>query len=286
MKDQTFRKWIENVNPLKYSAEYCYQHAMMFFRKAQYESAIKLFKMAAEDGHFGAHVQLLNLGEVTKELLDFNVFTQTSMEKVGLELRFNIGLCFLKGIGGIRMEIETALRYLTEAAKEGCVDAQYVLGEFYLELNSENALSYYFSAALQGHADAQYKLAGLLNQEKNDPEAALIWCYVAAQHGHAEAIDALSLQGYVLKMLQTPFVFFGIPEKQIPAFETQRTENKKVEESNEGKIPNQAAPPAFGKLEKIVQQKPPTAGHTWWSAQLPEGNKPIGTQKSSVKSTK
>jgi TPR repeat protein len=88
-----------------------------------------------------------------------------------------------------------AIHWLTLAAQQGCMNAQFSLGSFWYAGNStsmpqstEKALELLLSAARQGHATAQYKCSEILKEKGGDDDAdAYIWCTLAAAQRQPDA---------------------------------------------------------------------------------------------------
>ena len=80
----------------------------------------------------------------------------------------NLGYMYAIG-KGVNKDLDKAGMLYLQAAKGGSVNAQYVLGLWYLEglfnfpKNEKEALSWFKKAASQGHTKAQIKVAELEN---------------------------------------------------------------------------------------------------------------------------
>ena len=81
---------------------------------------------------------------------------------------------------------EQAKIWLQEAAKQGHMEAQFVLGELLVEEDIDQAKIWLQEAAKQGHMEAQFVLGELLVEE--DIDQAKIWLQEAAKQGHMEAL--------------------------------------------------------------------------------------------------
>ncbi len=95
-----------------------------------------------------------------------------------------------------RGEYQLALPWLKAAAERGHTEAEYLLGEAYLEgrgvvQNFRAALEIFTRAALHGHLEAEYRL-GLFHRDgmgtEPNKENAYLWLNVAAARGHPEAL--------------------------------------------------------------------------------------------------
>ncbi|MBR1774373.1 MAG: sel1 repeat family protein, partial [Bacteroidales bacterium] len=103
---------------------------------------------------------------------------------------------FLLGVESyIEQDYIRAAYYFTKSAKQGLVDAQYMLGVCYAEGDGvvqdyKQAVYWYTKAAEQGLAEAQYNLAlKYANGEGvvQDYKQAVYWAKKAAEQGIAEA---------------------------------------------------------------------------------------------------
>lgn len=84
-----------------------------------------------------------------------------------------------------------------EKAKNGNVDAQFTIGNWYAHgendfpLNLSQAMAWYEKAAINGHSAAQYEL-GRWSAFNGDMTKAVAWYLLAAKNGHEKSIDILT----------------------------------------------------------------------------------------------
>ena len=84
-----------------------------------------------------------------------------------------------------KFDTENRIRWFLPAAKQGHIEAQYRLGQAYVnDRDYEEAKKWLLKAAEKGHTNAQYELAGLLGLTV---EQKAEWTYKAAIKGHVEA---------------------------------------------------------------------------------------------------
>ena len=127
-----------------------YQEGVTALEAGDYETAMKRFRSAAEEGHAGAQAAL--------------------------------GELYVRGKGTDRDALEAAKWYRL-AAEQGHVDAQVTLGWMYnagtgVPQNFTEAIKWFRLAADQGHPGAQNNLGVLYRQgrgETNDVKTAAVW---------------------------------------------------------------------------------------------------------------
>ena len=94
-------------------------------------------------------------------------------------------------------ERDEAKKWLTKAANQNHIDAQFELSKMYLyEEDDKNALEWTQRAAAQGHPDAQYAMSVVYSGGVVIPQdfvQALMWCILSADQGHKEAAVDLDL---------------------------------------------------------------------------------------------
>lgn len=123
----------------------------------------RLYRIAAENGHFKANVNLQNgamqghydlRGEehirLSQELIDAKVATGY----------FFIGIFLQKGLSGLQQDREMALRYFRKAADEGSAEAQYYVGSELepSDMAPDVAMQMYHCAAQRGHGESAVAL--------------------------------------------------------------------------------------------------------------------------------
>ena len=123
--------------------------------------------------------------------------------KLGFRKREN---CYLEG-RGVKKNVNTALYWYEQAAKNGCAEAQFNLGNCYFSgigviQNYEEAFKFYKAAADHGSAQAYYNLGSCYLEgkgvEKNELEALV--CYEkAAACGDASLREKVNIMKELLK---------------------------------------------------------------------------------------
>lgn len=101
--------------------------------------------------------------------------------------QYNLGLCYLQGIG-IERNVAEAEKWLERSASQNFVSAQQVLADYYFEVkNYSEAIPLYRRAAEGGNKDAMWALGVYYKDVKKDPAEAVIWLRKAANRDHAAA---------------------------------------------------------------------------------------------------
>ena len=101
-----------------------------------------------------------------------------------MEAQFSLAQTIL-GKGG---DIEEAVKWYHEAARQGHVEAQYMMGlSFIHDHNEDAAIEWFRKAAGNGHRRAQFWLAQTILDKGGDIEEAVKWLRKAAEQGFAPA---------------------------------------------------------------------------------------------------
>ena len=93
------------------------------------EEAVKYYKMAADQGHADAQI---NLGETLIRVQRWYVAYQTWIY-LHFNIRHLLGLCYENGSGVVKDKVE-AVKYFMMAADQGHANAQYNLGETWIRV--------------------------------------------------------------------------------------------------------------------------------------------------------
>ena len=134
-----------------------------YYKAQNYAEAVKLFRLAAKQGHAGA--------------------------------QFSLGQAYHKG-NGVPQDDAEALKWHRQAAEQGHAKAQNELGMRYAEgrggvlENDAEAAKWYRKAAKQGNIDAQFNLGGLYYRGNGVPKnyrESYVWMSLAAANGHGIA---------------------------------------------------------------------------------------------------
>jgi hypothetical protein len=116
-----------------------------------------------------------------------------------LEAQFNLGLCYLGGIG-VSENPKTACKWFEKAAKKGLLRAQLIMGLMLLSgegvsLHYSKAGKWFTKAAKQGSANAQFALGNIeyVNKKgKKNNKKAIKWYQMAVSQGHQGAQGMLN----------------------------------------------------------------------------------------------
>lgn len=169
-----------------------------------YETALSLYRQAAEIGHPEAQNQLgwmLDYAKGTAENDQEAVKWYIKAAEQGCpDAQFNTGVMFMNG-WGVEQDDFIAVKWYRQAAIQGDVDAQYNLGVMYnigrgVAQDNTEAVKWYRKAASQGDADAQNKLAWMYDNGwgiASNKKEAMEWYEKAAKQGHASAQYNLGL---------------------------------------------------------------------------------------------
>jgi TPR repeat protein len=164
------------------------------------KTAVKWYRLAAEQGHAGAQSNLKILQEKIAEQQPSPTVTA---EKPPTPPSGD----FQKGIAAYESgDYATALREWKPLAEQGNADAQVHLGGMYtlgkgVPKDYKTAVKWYSLAAEQGHSNAQYNLGWMYRQGRGVPQndkTAVKWYRLAAEQGHADAQSNLGAM-YALK---------------------------------------------------------------------------------------
>lgn len=149
--------------------------------------------------HFNGYMnELRRTGVMGKTLQNAANYTNQVREELfqdgAPEAQFMMAEVFLNG-QGVKQDSTEALRWHKRAAENGHVEAQRIVGDFYVEAGPDRdlslAASWYQKSATQGNPEAQYKYAqffekGSGGQQKSVADS-LKWYLSAAKQGHAKA---------------------------------------------------------------------------------------------------
>jgi tetratricopeptide (TPR) repeat protein len=153
--------------------------------EANYDKAIKYYKMAVEKGSVGA---MHELGHIYCEIdaEDFEndydegiKYLKMAIEKGCGKSMFDLGWLYQHG-KGVAKNIDVAIKYYKMAVEKGNSDAMLILGDIYIdgkniEKNFEEAIKYYKMAIEKGDKHAMYDLGKMYQYgngvDKNFEEA-------------------------------------------------------------------------------------------------------------------
>ena len=145
-----YARWLEKNNQLK-------QLEMV---DAEIE---KLYRVAAENGHIKANINLQNGGIRKKYLLKDHEYLRFSQQLIDAGIASGylfVGYFLQKGIAGLKLNAEAALGYYRKAADMGSAEAQYYVGTKleHWKGSPDTAAQMYRCAAEQAHGEAAVTL--------------------------------------------------------------------------------------------------------------------------------
>ena len=179
-----------------------YNDGVKAYNAKNYTEAVRLYRIAAEQGYADAQNNLgycceRGLG-VEKNLTEAVKWYRKAAEQGQVNAQHNLGYCYETGLG-VAKDLTEAVKWYKKAAEQGHARAQYNLGLCYeyekgVAKNLTEAVKWYKKAAEQGYADAQYKLGYCYDEGlgvEKDPTEAVKWYKKAAEQGHARAQNNL-----------------------------------------------------------------------------------------------
>ncbi|MFN3359164.1 MAG: sel1 repeat family protein [Pseudomonas sp.] len=136
----------------------------------------RLYRIAAENGHYKANINLQNgtmRGHFTLRGADHLRLSQQLIDANVATGYYFIGLFLKNGSAGLKQDTAMSLRYLRKAADEGSAQAQYEVGDKLDPINiaPEIAAQMYRCAAEQGHGRAAIALGIYLKNRMRYREA-------------------------------------------------------------------------------------------------------------------
>ena len=155
-------------------AQSIYEKAEAAFENKQYEEAIALYRLCAEEGDSEAlnkmgGMYVMGLGVEANPQKAFELFTEAA-EKGNLKALCNLGLLYEDG-NGVQKDILKAIECYTEAAKLGETEAMKRLGVIYLfgtdgiAQDTDKAIEWFVKATEQGDYESYYAL-GLIYENR------------------------------------------------------------------------------------------------------------------------
>ncbi len=140
----------------------------------------RLYRIAAENGHFKANINLQNGGMRGQFEVYGHEYLRFSQELIDAKVAtgyYLISLLLEKGAAGLQQDSDMALRYLSKAANSGNARAQFVIAE---KLEPSNvapdiAFQMFRCSAEQGHGEAAIALGINLKNQKQYSEAVKVF---------------------------------------------------------------------------------------------------------------
>ena len=176
----------EEAKPAALDPEYLMQ-------KGDEESLAK----AAHLGYAPAQVKLAKLYEENKDYKSAAYWYELAAQKNNAEANDKLGRYYLHGLGGKPKDADTALKYLSSAARLGQTDAMTLLGNYcYYLKDYDNALGWFRNAASKEDAAAIYKLGVMYEYGEGvtqDHKTAFNYFKTAAEKDHIDAFINLGI---------------------------------------------------------------------------------------------
>ena len=180
----------------------CYNDGVEAYNAKNYTEAVRLYRIAAEQGYADAQNYLgycceRGLG-VEKDPKEAVKWYRKAAEQGQVNAQYNLGICY-EYEKGVAKDPTEAVKWYRKAAEQGYADAQNNLGYCYenglgVEKDPKEAVKWYRKAAEQGHAHAQHNLGICYEYEigvGKKPTEAVKWYKKAAEQGHARAQNNL-----------------------------------------------------------------------------------------------
>ena len=174
-----------------------------YYKKENYEEAVKWYTKAAEQGDADAQYKLGRCyyeGKGVEEDKEEAVKWYTKAAEQGnADAQYKLGEYYGCFWGG-KCDMEEAFKWYTKAAELGNADAMTELGRCYeydwgVEKDKKEAVKWYRKAVEQGNAQAMYELGRCYQDDQEDYEEALKWYLKAAEHGwtfYAGGLDRIN----------------------------------------------------------------------------------------------
>lgn len=154
------------------------------------ETAMKWINEAIEDDCDEAKILKLFINdEESEESIEL---LKTLCDEGNYLAIYILGICYIYGIGGAEEDDETGVELIRKVAENGIAEAQYSLGDYYLEYsdNSSEAVKWLKKSAEKNYAKAQYRLGQCYLQSwgvDENLDECFKWTWKSAQNGYAEA---------------------------------------------------------------------------------------------------
>ena len=146
---------------------------------------------AARSGYAPAQVELAKLYEDKNDLESAAYWYEQAAKNNDAEANNKIGRYYLHGLGGKPKDPDTAVKYISTAARLGHADAMTLLGNYcYYLKDYDNALAWFRDAAAKEDPTALYKLGVMYEYGEGvaqDHEKAFNYFKTAAEKDHVDA---------------------------------------------------------------------------------------------------
>ena len=177
-----------------------------YYKARQYDEAVEMYRMAAEQGNVDAQVQLGHFyltgdAGLKYDFVEAARWYRKAAEQGHALAQIRIGALYECGYG-VSQDFVEAARWYRKAAEQGNADAHVRLGKMYeggygVPQDYGEAVRWYRKAAEQGYSAAQYDLGVMYENGQGVPQdygEAVRWYRKAAEQGLAVAQYSLALR--------------------------------------------------------------------------------------------
>lgn len=177
-----------------------YEDGSAAYRKGDFATALRLYRLAAVEGNIPAHAQLgfmYSKGEGAKQSdIEAANWWRPAALAGDASSQTALGLAYATG-KGVPQDFVEAVKWSRLGAQRNNVFAQFAMGDFYstgrgVLRDYAEAAEWFRRAALQGYADAQYRLGDLYYRGWGVSQNYILahaWLGLAAEQGHHEATE-------------------------------------------------------------------------------------------------
>jgi TPR repeat protein len=165
------------------------------------EKAIRLFKLAADEGNINAVVELATIYFNRRDYNAALRWLKIGAENNHREALYMLGISYEYGFG-VTKNLDTAINWHALSASKGKIDATYRLGKIYQHESKqkfEESIQWFKVASEKGHAEASYEL-GYMHYDgiglKQNYKKAFEWYSLASEQGSQDARYNLAIMYY------------------------------------------------------------------------------------------
>jgi hypothetical protein len=178
-----YARWLQKNNQLKQD-------------KTVNAEIARLYRIAAENGHFKANINLQNGSMRGDFTLSGEEHLRLSQQLIDVDVAtgyYFVGLFLKNGSAGLNQDVAMSLRYFRKAADQGNAQAQYYVGEKLepIDIAPKIALQMYRCAAEQGDGKAAVALA-VYFQDEGEYQVALESFQLGVVAGNSNSASHLS----------------------------------------------------------------------------------------------
>jgi TPR repeat protein len=172
------------------------------YQNGDYETAVKLWWQAANQGNADAQLRLAQLYETGKAVAKDDgqavILYRRAAERDNPNAQVRLGLMYLMGSNSVPHDVALGLEWIDKAASRGSVEAEnlladmYSLGMFGVPKDAIRSAGWYRKAALQGNTRSMLKLIAI-SSAAGDHAETLMWSRKLAELGDATGQYTLGL---------------------------------------------------------------------------------------------